>query len=205
MDQEQVRLWKEQYGQVFSASVRGEDYVFRALTYSEFDRLRAGGVDSSADAEERVVEVAVLHPSPLPERVPAGVVTALAQQIFEFSGFGSLTRMREVLEQKRARAAGDIRTVMKVFVLCTMPSYREEDLDELTFDKLAAKVALAEQILKLHQTSVGMENELRLELIDPEEQAAAEDMAKQRYAMTKKPGTAGMGDPVAERLRAALG
>jgi hypothetical protein len=153
-----------------------------------------------------VVALALLHPVPLPDRTAAGVVTALAEQIFEVSGFASPKRMKAVLEQKRERASGDVRILMKAFVLATMPGYTEEALDELTFDGLATKVALAELVLTVQQQAMGMEqNTITLQIVDPEEEEAEQELAKARHAMTKKPGTAGMADPVAQRLHSALG
>jgi len=202
---DQIRAWKRTYGNVYSLHVRGIDYVFRALTFAELDELRASGSDA-VDLEDEVVAIAVLDP---PEGPPvnavAGIVTVLAKEILETSGFGSIARRKELLETHRAAAATDLRTMMKAFVLSGMPIYREEELDAMTFEGLAKKVVLAEQVLKVQQASVGIENNLQVEIIDPADEEMAMEELKQKHAMSKPPGSAGFDDPIAARLHAALG
>lgn len=203
VDEQVLRGWKQQYGQIYSVDVRGEEYVFRPLTFREFDHVR-DDMDSSADAEEQIVAAALLQPEALDDRVPAGVVTAIAMQVMEISGFGNPKRMKAVLEDKRQRADGDVRTLMKAFVVATMPAYTDDELDDLTFDELATKVAFAEQVLKVHQESVGVEADLKVHIIDPEEEAEEVAREAQKHVAQKKPGTAGWNDPIAMKLFDAL-
>lgn len=203
MDEETIRGWKKTYGQVFSVDARGEEHVFRPLTHREFLDVRALGTDS-AEAEEEIVAATLLHPAKISDRMPAGVITSMAQQIMEVSGFGSPAQMKATLEQKRAQIAGNPWSLMKALVLATIPAYTEEDLDNLTFDQLAAKVALGEQIIQIQQSSVGVEHEVKLDIIDPEEREAQEAALRQKEAAKKKPGTASMNDPIARKLIEAL-
>lgn len=203
---EQIRAWKRTYSKIYSLNVRGIDYVFRALTFAEFDDLRSSGQDA-IDLEDEVVALAVLDPPEgPPENSVAGVVTVLAKEILETSGFGSIARRKELLETYRVEAETDLRVMMKAFVLSAMPFYREEDLDGMTFDCLARKVVLAEHVIKVQQASVGVtEHELRVDIIDPEEEAAEMEELKQKHAASKPPGTAAFDDPIAARLHSALG
>ena len=90
---------------------------------------------------------------------------------------------------------------MKAFVLATITAYSPEDLDNLTYTKLAEKVALSEKIMEIKQAIAGVEStNITLQLIDPEEeQAKLEDKAK-RYDQSRKEGEAKFNDPVAQKL-----
>jgi hypothetical protein len=203
VDEEVIRGWKREYGKVFSVEARGIEYVFRPLTFREFDDVRLDP-ESSADAEENIVAHALLHPEKLDDQVPAGVVTAIAMQVVEISGFGNPKMMNAILEEKRGNAGGDVRTMMKAFVIATMPSYTDEQLDDMTFEALAKKVALAELVMKVQQGAVGVEHELKVHILDPEEEALKAQEEQQKHAVSKKPGTAGFNDPIAQKLYEAL-
>lgn len=204
MDEETIRGWKKAFGQVYSVDVRGEEYVFRQLTFEEFDAAKRSGA-TTAEAEEELVEIALLQPETIPEHIPAGAITAIAETLFEVSGFGQPKRMKEILEQKREEANGNVWVMMKAVVIASMPGYVEEDLNELTFDQLAAKVALSEQILKIQQVSIGIEGPpVMMDILDPEEEAIKAQMEKQKHTAAKKPGVAGFDDPIAAKLHDAL-
>jgi hypothetical protein len=204
VDEHVLRGWKQTYGQIYSVEVRGVEYVFRPLTFSEYDNVKLGDPESSADAEEEIVARALLEPDRLDDRIPAGIVTSLASKVMELSGFGNPKRMKAILEDKRERANGDVRTMMKAFVLASLPAYTEEDLDNLTFDALAAKVAIAEMVMKVQQASVGVEHEIKVDIVDPDEEQAKAQEELQKHAAQKKPGTAGWNDPIAMKLYEAL-
>lgn len=224
VSQATINSWKERYGSVYSMSAPVAEFIFRPVTVGEYEKIKQSPWMSSADAEEEFVRIAVLSPEQIPPNTPAGVVTALAEEIVEVSGFGSPKRAIEVLTEKRS-ISGDVQVLMKAFVLAMMPGYSEEDLNELTFQQLASKVALAEQIIQVHQAVMGVENEVRLHIIDPEEEAAraaAEAAAKAKrekeaWDRLKEKGHIApdaappiapkidANDPIARKLRSALG
>lgn len=201
---ELIREWKKTYGQVFSVDVRGQPYVFRPLTYKEFQEARQDE-DSSADIEEEIVQVALLHPDRVGERVPAGVITAMSTEILKISGFGAPKYMQYVLENLRQEAEGNVWVLMKAMVMANISSYREEELDNMTFSQLAAKVVMAEQIIKIQQVSVGVTgHDMKIDIIDPEEQVAREEAEKRKHASRRKDGEAGYDDPIARKLQQAF-
>lgn len=204
---EKVHEWKAQHGNIYTVSDRGTTYVFRALTFAEYDEIiqieRSFG---TADAEDAIAGTALLYPEGIKEfdRIPAGVVSALADEILEISGMNTPKAAKEMMEAQRERS-GEVRNLMKAFVLATMPAYREEELDALTFAKLAKKVALSEQIMKVNQAAVGMEdNDMKLDIVDPEEEAQRQEAEAEKHAAQKGPGEAGLKDPIAQRLQEAL-
>lgn len=203
---EQIDHWKQQYGKIFAVSVQNTEYIFRQLTFREFDAVYAkkSGADTAA-AEELVFATAVIYPEQIDyDKIPAGVITSICDEILDNSGMGSQRRAREILSAHREKAS-EVRVLMKAFVLATMGSYKEEELDDLTFDELAKKVVLAEQIIRVNQSAFGIENEVTLDLIDPEEEQRKQATEAAKHTAGKKAGQAGFNDPIAQRLADALG
>lgn len=202
----EIRRWKQQYGKIFSVSIAGVDYIFRELTFAEYDEVVALELDEdSAEAEDHLISLVLLHPSIEQfDQMPAGVITSLAEEVLELSGFGSPRYAKQLLEVCREEVS-EVRGLMKAFVLATMPAYKEEELDQLTFAELAMKVALSEQIIKINQTAFGIEIDIKLDLIDPEEEAQKQEEELRKHAAQKKPGQAGYNDPIAQKLAQALG
>jgi len=90
---------------------------------------------------------------------------------------------------------------MKAFVLATIVKYSPEDLDNMTFSKLAENVALAEKIIEIKQNINGMEpTNVTLQLIDPEEEVAKEKDFANRFNSSRKDGEAVYEDPIAKKL-----
>lgn len=203
---EQIAEWKTQYGAVYSASSHGVEYIFRALIYKEYDGIPEDW--SSAEIEDYAVSRGVLWPpSSELDRLPAGFVTQLAEKILDVSGLGDPSIAKGILEEKRDRAE-EVRGLMKAFVLATMPSYKEEDLDLFNFNQLAAKVALAEQIIKVKQAMLPLaagESTVSLELIDPNEIEQGQQEATHKKAVQRREGQALPHDPIAQKLHQALG
>jgi hypothetical protein len=104
------------------------------------------------------------------------------------------------MEEKREEA-NQVKNLMKAFVLATISTYSPEDLEEMTFSQLSEKVALAEKIIEIKQGMNGLEsNDLRLQLIDPEEEAQKAKEFSDKYDKAKPTGAAGVEDPIAQKL-----
>lgn len=208
IDPEVLIELKQKHGPLFATSIKGIDLLFRELTFKEFDniiKIQDGGHFSSADAEDKILETTLVYPDlQILNRIPAGAISSLAQEILDASGFSSARTAKRILEEKRA-VAGEVRTLMKAFVLATIHSYSPEDLDNMTFSELAEKVALAEKIIEVTQTMNGLQSsEMRLDLIDPEEEAEKEKIKAVNYNASRKQGEAAYEDPVARKLWGSL-
>jgi len=205
---EQIASWKKEHGNIFSVAIGSTEFIFREVTFSEFDDvISRQQTEDSAEAEDFLVRTALLYPEMAEsdyDLMPAGVVTSIAEEVLEQSGMASPKKAKGILEKYREQNT-EVRSLMKAFILATMPAYKEEELDFLTFSQMAKKVALAEQIIKINQAAFGVENEITLDLIDPEEEAQKQDTEKQKHAAYKKPGQAGAEDPIAQKLAQALG
>ena len=195
---------KKKYGNIYTVDVKGNNLIFRELTFTEYDLiLYLQGLEeySYADIEDFIIEYAIVYPENFNlEKIPAGLVTNLAQNILELSGFFSVKIAKGILEDKRLQMT-EVRNLMKAFVISTMPGYLPEDLDEMTFSQLAEKVALAEKIIELKQSTYEVQNNnLKLQLIDPEEEYEKQQHIKQVYDKAKPEGAATANDPIAQKL-----
>lgn len=196
-----VAEWKSKYDEIFTIQVSGNLIAYRSITFREFDQIvqLQSSDSSSVDVEDDLVNLAVLWPDEL-KLTKAGHVTAIAEAIKESSCLdGEVYRAKEVLDTWRARASG-IRGEMYAFVMFAMPQYKAQDLDDMTFYRLAELVALAEKVITLRQAAEGIQSDrpIRLELYTPEE---LEYINSQKIS---DGGNATVADPIAQKLRAAM-
>lgn len=204
VDQLQIDEWKAKYRNVYLVEFQDEDFVFRSLTLGEFSAVQDVAQESNVDAEECIVRAALLHPD-LGDTVPAGLWSSLASEILDISYFNAPGLMKRVVITKREQS-NNLPTQIKAFIIAAIPTYNDYDLDNMTFDQLADRVILAEQIIKVQQASAGIEDsDLKLEIIDPAEEAAKAKKDAAKHASTKEAGAAGVNDPIAAKLWAAMG
>jgi hypothetical protein len=191
------------YGSVFETNLKKDTIVFRELTFSEFDQIteHQNSGESSAEIEELIIKLGVIYPENIDlDHYPAGLVSSLAEEILHESGFASPGKAKRILDEKRLEAS-EVRSLMKAFVLATITSYTPEDLDNLTYTKLAQKVALSEKIMEIKQAILGIEStNVTLQLIDPEEVMEQQEDKAKRYNQSRKEGEAKYNDPVAQKL-----
>ena len=195
---------KKKYGSVFAVNLKGQEVLFRELTFNEFDQIteyKNSENSSSTDAEDLIITSAVVYPENFNfQKLPPGLISSLAQQIIDFSGFYSARLAKQVLESKREHA-GQVRSLMKAFVLATIHTYSPEDLDGMTFSQLAERVAISEKIIEIQQGINGVQpNNLTLQLIDPEEEEEKKKVTAARHNLSKKVGEAVYEDPIAQKL-----
>jgi hypothetical protein len=218
--EDKILEWKCKYGLIYQAAHRGTSYVFRGITYAEYDEaVRLGDYKSSAEQEDYLVSTALLWPKKTIDEIPSGFVTSLSALILNYSGFSTPAKAIEILQERRNKTQS-VRNTVYALVLDAMPAYKKEDLDNFNFLQICDLAILAEQIIKIRQAYNTPGAEVTFEIIDVEKErketaekeqrkfeamkASAERMGKSvddiRYSPTVKPD-----DPIAARLRAALG
>lgn len=201
--EESIRIWKEQYGDLFSVEYEVGSFILRSLTIGEYVKYITDEQTNSADAEEVIVKTALLYPLDLDyDNAPAGLISALAQELVTLSGFNDPITSQQVLDDYRAESAR-LDNSMKSVILAAMPAYKEEDLDKLNFSDLCHKVVLAEQILAI-QAMVAAGEAIGFDIPDPEKIAEEEEKQKQSYIRNRREGQALPDDPIAQRLRMAM-
>jgi hypothetical protein len=203
LEPEKLYELKNKHGSIFQTNLRKEVVVFRELTFSEFDKIAEyeSSGESRTEIEDLIIKSAVIYPENMDlDKYPAGLISSLADEILEESGFSSPSRAKRILEEKRQQAS-EVRSLMKAFVLSTITTYSPEDLDNLTYSKLAEKVALSEKIIEIKQSILAIEpTNVILQLIDPEEEQRKLEDKAQRYNKSRKDGEATYEDPIAQKL-----
>lgn len=196
---ELIQLWKQKFGPIYQV----EEFIFRAATLQEAGYIFLSK-NSSAEKEEHLVKCAVLWPENFEvDDAPAGIVSAIAEEIRNVSGLGDPKVAKNILEDCRTKNAGNIFTLIKAIIIAAMPMCSEEELENLTFPKLLEKVAMAEEVMRVQQ-AIMAGGEIMLDLIDPEEQAAMEQQTAAHKNAMRKPGQAVHGDPIAQKLKQAF-
>lgn len=177
------------YGEIFSTVIEGKEIIFRALTLSEYKQiaLTVGEDLSGVDLEDMAVQFAVVHPQLDIDRMKAGHVAALAEEILKVSGFTDEQYLVHYLSAAR-QDSDEVSFMMKAFILATMPAYTEEDLNELTIKQLLDKVALAEKIIEVQQASLGIPEEyaVKFALVSSEEQIQQPQRSKPSKEASKE-------------------
>jgi hypothetical protein len=195
---------KKKYGSLFQTSIKKQSIVFRELTFSEFDKISEYQLSkdyTSVDIEDFITKSAVVYPFDFnSDLYRAGEISSLSEEILEESGFSSPAKAKNVLNQKRNQAS-EVRNLMKAFVLATISTYSADDLDNMTYTKLAENVALSEKIIEIKQSILGIQpTNVSLHLVDPEEEEEKEKDFANRFNSSRKPGEAKYEDPVAQKL-----
>ena len=107
LESEVILDLKNKYGPVFTADIKGLTIAFRELTFSEFDYialLQESQEGSTVDSEDEIIRLSVVYPENFNiERLQAGVVSSLAQEILDASGFSNPKTAKAILDQKRPK------------------------------------------------------------------------------------------------------
>lgn len=92
--EEQIQLWKDQFGGVYKNTIDGEVIIWRSIRRAEYRELLRS--DEELDSElrllakqEKTVLMATLHPTNMTEIIErkAGLATVLSEEILAKSGF----------------------------------------------------------------------------------------------------------------------
>jgi len=204
MEDEVLLELRLRYGPLYSTTVRGITLLFREITYNEFDKfvtIQESEGYSLVDSEDYILAQCIVFPENFNiDTIQAGAVSGICDAILEASGFSSARTAKAILESKREKAS-EVRGLMKAFVLATIHTYGPEDLDDMTFSQLSERVVLAEKIIEIQQSIYGIEpTQVRLDLIDPEEEAFREEARAIEYNAKRKEGEAFYRDPIAQKL-----
>lgn len=196
---------KKEYGQIFAVG----DYLIRKLTMREFDVVQSMDV---VDAEDEIVSLAVVWPEDT-DTMPAGAFASIAAEVMDVSGF---TNPKLLLDEARLKAL-EVRHMMRAFVLAVDERVNEDDLDDLTLDQLAFKVAMSENIMDIQKALYDPNVEVKMNIVDPDEveeednEAQGEEWDKLNRGSFNSAdtgsrlGTATVDDPIAQKLKESMG
>jgi hypothetical protein len=204
IDSELVFKFKKKFGNIYAVDIKNVTVIFRELTFKEYNQvLYYQELDGSSytDVEDLILTLSIIYPENFDvNRIPPGNVSTLAQDILDLSGITSAKIAKQTLDFKREEV-NEVKNLMKAFVLAAFNAYSPDDLEDMTFSELAEKVALAEKVIEIKQGINGLQStELKLQLIDPEEEALKEKTRAARHNLSKKEGEAAYEDPIAQKL-----
>lgn len=208
MEEDILVALKRTYKDVYSvvAGKNRQEYIFRALTFQEFDEISHAFNSEwdSAEAEEAIIALGLLYPEDVDlDRMPAGIVTSLASEILTVSGFlPGDEYTKNVVEECRAQTT-EFRNMMYAVIIMAMPAYKTEDLDNFTFAELAKKLALSENIIQMQRQLNGIPDaEFKLVFAGEQEQQQQpyKPLSKEEVLQGKAPVT----DPIAQKLHQAF-
>lgn len=155
---------KKTYGSIFLVEDMGVKFLCRPMSKRDIDELSEFQKHrSSAEAEDEMLRRCVVHPKRYdfgPHS--AAFVSGLSEEITYRSGFSDEERFLEMLEEARVNASR-VNSVMKAIIIAAQPSYKPEDIDDLTLLKSLELLALSEVILTMHRAE-----DPRLELVGEE-------------------------------------
>jgi len=84
---------KYKYGNLYYITVKNVDLYFRELTFKEYEKilyLQESSDYSYADIEDIVLQQAIVYPIDFDlNNIPPGVVSSLAEEVIDISGFSS--------------------------------------------------------------------------------------------------------------------
>lgn len=195
-DSSKLDEWREKYGSIFSIDDGNTTYIFRPLTFREYDMaISMDDRVGSVAAEDHIVFSCVLHP-PLDEAstksMKTGIFGTLSSYILDLSGFGDVQSAIRIMEESRSKME-EIKYLMFNFIVAAL-NYTHEDLMDLNFKEVAEKVAAAEKVIEMKQQINNPGVTISFDIYDPN---ATEDKSDDAPSSGS--------DPIAERLKQALG
>lgn len=217
---------KSQYSKVYVAYLDSREVVFRPLTLKEISDFADHVEWSSAEAEEMIVRASVVWPIDFDvvEGVRPGHITSLAENILDKSHFLNPATAQRIYSEEKDKVLR-AQEVMKCVILVAKPElgYEVEDLDAMTFQEIAKISAMAEQILMIRKAIQDPNMSINVSMMDleEEEQPTYEERSSIPYSddveawndpdvrqvkeRGTKSGTATVDDPVAQKLKRAMG
>lgn len=162
--------WKKEYGNIFLTDINDQQFIFKLLSYEEYDEI-IKNVEDSYDMDEAICRVAVLDPEvkDWEDEIFAGYVSTLSQLIREESLIipraenkeNSDNQVIELLEEKGQQIANSFMMQLPIIIVHTFPQYTFEDV---------GKMSLYEQVDLYAKANWALENLAGIELsFDSEE------------------------------------
>ena len=220
LSEDKIRELKEKHSEIYLTSLRkGVDVVFKALTVNEYgNALDVALKESSADAEEFVIQTAVLFPEELDlDDYSIGEITALSDEILEQSGFSDYEVCISKIDAARDKAS-EVVSFMIAMIIASEQGYTDGQLRDMTFSAVAEKAAMAEKIFEIKQ-QMANGAEIILDVKNPNEAAEEakpkpaftpeefEAIRRGEYVNPERASTIGAAtteDPIARKLQQAL-
>lgn len=141
---QQIEIWKSRYGSIFKVDIGNLSIIYRSLTLTEYFYLASE--KESNNAQDWAIESAVLHSSGDIAELSEPELTTLYNTIFEASCFGDQDTLNDRVVELRELYYDNLWKGVCIFILRALPSYKMEELEDMTVDKLLDLYIVAEMI-----------------------------------------------------------
>jgi hypothetical protein len=148
-----ITLKQEGYTEIYYVNLRGQDFLFRPLTFRESDiieELEQIPHISPVMVNETILRMCVLNLVTdiwlTNDSCLAGVPDVLAQMILDCSGFSSSEAVGIKMKEKR-ESAETLHNVISNCICSVFHSYTPSDIQNMTLDEQLSILAKAELIL----------------------------------------------------------
>lgn len=148
---------KQEYGDIFLVELKGELFIFRAITPKELEDIQFYYGANDHAMQEAICHLAVVHPEEydFSGRGAAGVPYTLFHEIMNASNFDDAKKPTQILEENRQHIRADFLEQAKVFISQAFTNISFEEMDEWDVEKLMKYLARAEWALKeIHQLPI---------------------------------------------------
>ena len=139
---QQIEIWKEKYGAIFKIHVGGSDFIYRSLTISEYRYLLTQ--QESEAAQDWILNQVILHPHDMLQELEDPQILQLYNTIFQSSYFGDEEQIDANVIVLREEYSTNLWKAVCIFILTAMPTYKIDELESLTVDKLLDLYMIAE-------------------------------------------------------------
>ena len=182
--------FKKEYYSVFATSVGHNFFIWRPLTRAEYDIINKSSIGDNHLKEEMVCQFAVLYPKTNFSTYKAGIPGALAPQIIEESGFGSVYKTYDYLSSSRQTILSSFTSQAEIVICSAFPQYSFEDMKTWNIEKLLDMVARAEWKLNVvdHKDFIFEMTETNLDGNEPVEKTLDEEMKELEQQIIEQGG-----------------
>jgi hypothetical protein len=149
--QQRLREWKTTYGEVVHLDFGGREYVFRAITPKEWDRIQlATEIGDPALIDELhgdLLNACKLWPEDFDlDDLPITGFRQLYQAVQDASPFGSPQSFYDTLQRYRQRTQ-NLMGAVRSMLATAFPGLTQAAIDDFSAHRLFTHITLAEQIL----------------------------------------------------------
>ena len=161
--------WKEEYGNIYLTEINDHQFIFKLLSYQEYNEIIEQAEDSY-EMDEMICEAAVLDPEVTDwrEGIFAGYVSTVSRLIREESLIiprqqedgSESSQVIELIEEKGQQIANSFMLQLPIIIVHTFPQYTFKDIEEMSLTEQVELYAKANWALaNLEGVELAFDNE----------------------------------------------
>ena len=133
--------------EIYLIEIKGLELLFRPLTFEEYQTtVVLENYIEGPDLNDIILEIAVLHPDNLPNKLPAGTADHLAEAILKASGFEDKDKFIEGLKSAR-QDADELQAIIEIYICNAYHTISPQDVRNMTLTEQLEYFAKAEEVI----------------------------------------------------------